>query len=151
MPRVSLFPYALLRVPGTRRIYSVLNREYAPIGFHPSKRDRRYRIEDLPIYYRVTGLTQHKARLISWPNPNFERCWADRGVFLYNDGCIPFVQDPEEPARRQAATDAYLKRLEVLASLKFDPCEPIEPFTIPGVAGPPRDFHPGTSAEVSAK
>ncbi|SIQ37839.1 hypothetical protein SAMN05878282_103430 [Aquipseudomonas alcaligenes] len=84
--------------------YVLLNRNYKPLGFMT---DDWIEYSDHPIGVKIKGLGPKTAAKISYKgDENLDR------IYLYNDGCIP--------TRDAANMKAYLKRLDILMSLKVD-------------------------------
>ena len=92
-------PYCLQKVEDGR--YVILNRIYKPLGI-ASRAWVEYGPHAVPL-----KLTPAKARKLS--HEGSENLDA---IFLYKDGSIP--------GSSASATAAYMKRLEALASLKFE-------------------------------
>ena len=92
-------PYCIERQPdGT---YVALNREYKPVGFFTTQY-KNY--EDFPVAICLKGLTEKKAREISYRGDA-----SLKKLFLYNDGC--------KPTDDAANMSAYMGRLSKLAKL----------------------------------
>ena len=92
-------PYCIQKVEDGR--YVILNRIYKPLGI--ASRDW---VEYRPHAVRLK-LTPAKAKKLS-----HEGSEDLDAIFLYNDGSIP--------GSSARATAAYMKRLETLASMKFE-------------------------------
>lgn len=92
-------PYVLKKVDNG---YIVLNRDYKPLGFGPGG----YKYEDYPIAVRFKGLTKKIVQQLSSKGSD-----AMDSIYLYDDKTIP--------TKAKANMDAYLKRLAILAKLKF--------------------------------
>lgn len=101
--RSVYLPYCLQQLADGS--YVVLNREYKPLGYRTHE---HIRYEDLPILAKIHGITPRIATRLSWSGSED----IDR-IMLYDDGCIP-TASAEHMTR-------YLKKIEILATLKFKP------------------------------
>lgn len=79
----------------------LVNRGYKPLGFI-TKDWVTY--NQHPVVFSGKGLSSAVAQKLSW------RSDADFPVYLYNDGCAPWLSKEHE--------QAYLKRLSVLGAIK---------------------------------
>ncbi len=101
--RSVYMPYCLQRLPDGR--YTVLNREYRPLGITTTDFSCVVDYEKFPIAARLTGLTpKGVARRLSVDGS------ADMNrIYLYHDGCVP--------THGAKHMNAYMKRLKILAYL----------------------------------
>jgi hypothetical protein len=103
--RWTLFPYCLSLQPDGS--YVLLNRDYKPIGFQTRE---WVKYEAYPIQFKFTRkLSPATIRALSVDGKA-----VSGSIWLYSDGCIPFAGSKE-------ATEAYMKRLDKLASLATEP------------------------------
>ena len=100
--RSVFLPYCLQKQPDGQ--YVVLNREYKPLGF---KTRERVKYEDYPICAELKGITARIAAKVSHKGDSNTDM-----IFLYDDGCVPTTSAEH--------MQSYLKRLELLATLKID-------------------------------
>ena len=99
--RSAHLPYCLQMQKDGR--YVVLNREYKPIGFTTTD---WVDYEKYPVAVKIKGLTAKKAEKVSYKGSG-----DLDNIYLYNDGCVP--------TKSTKNMQAYLKRLEALAKLRF--------------------------------
>ena len=95
--------YCLKRQPDDR--YSVLNRDYKPLGF--ITRDVVQGV-DYPVLAKLRGLTRRKAASLSHDGSD-----DLESIYLYDDGCVPTDSD--------AKMRSYQTKLALLAKLKISP------------------------------
>ena len=98
--RRVFFPYCLTRLEDGR--YVVLNRDYKPLGFLTSE---WVEYTEYPVCVKLKGLGAAKARRLSCDGSEK----LDR-IYLYKDGCVP--------TRSPAAMESYMKKLQLLATLR---------------------------------
>jgi len=100
--RSVYLPYCLKRLPDGR--YTVLNREYRPLGITTTDFSCVVDYEKFPIAARLKLTPKMVARCLSHSgSPDVER------IYLYDSTCVP-----TEGAKHM---NAYMKRLKILAHL----------------------------------
>lgn len=95
-------PYCLQKQSDGR--YVVLNRRYKPLGFNTLK---HIDYEEYPICVKLKEIDSKIAANLSWNGDS-----NTDSIYLYNDGCIP--------TNSYENMKNYLKRLEILAKIKFE-------------------------------
>lgn len=84
--------------------YTLLNRDYKPLGFIDSG---NIQYEDYPVHFRFARkLAAATVCALSWDGNN-----DDKQIFLYSDATVPFCGKEKD-------TVDYLKRLTRLATLR---------------------------------
>ncbi len=89
--------------------FLVLNKNYKPLSFRTVDDD--YLNQDLPIYFKIKGLTEKKIQQI---------ISIGEGACVQNEGKDIFLYDSKtNPFYKEGRAD-YFKRLELLMELKIE-------------------------------
>ena len=92
--RGLILPYVVDAVDIKRRIYSIKNRNYQPIYINGEGKE---------IFFKAPRMSEKIAKRLS-----DGRDYSVNSFFLYNDSCIPFLDNKK-------ATEEYLKKLSEIA------------------------------------
>lgn len=100
--RAAFLPYCIEKQKDGS--YVVLNREYKPVGFNTTE---WIDYDKYPVSAFIKGLTPSVMKKIS-----IEDDCDPEHIYLYSDGTNPLLS--------KANMDSYLKKLSVLAKLRFE-------------------------------